>query len=213
MIHTIPDCHSAESATKKTERKEIPTVELPVTDDSSAEKGRKRATAREVCGQTCLGLFFFSLWLACFLMVNAPLTISTFSFFISFKNACLKPLACLEASCPSLAKMDMNFPGGCADRVQRLCPTGPGSGARVPVPPPAAPAPGQGAGLGHHALLVEGVGKEAETFQFSLSSFIWKVIPGKKAGSLIPAYLHAASAHPSAPPQRVFPSSSGCCEA
>lgn len=61
MIHTIPDCHSAESATKKSERKEIPTVELPVTDDSSAEKGRKRARTREVCGQTCLGLYFFPL--------------------------------------------------------------------------------------------------------------------------------------------------------
>lgn len=146
-------------------------------------------------------------------MGNAHLTVSTFSFFISFKNACLKPLACLEASCPSLAKMDMNFPGGCADRVQHLCSTGPGSGARVPVPPPAAPTLGQVAGLSHHELLAEGVGKEAETFQFSLSSFIWKVIPGKKAGSLNPACLHAASAHPSAPPQRVVPSSSGCCEA
>lgn len=43
MIRTIPDCLSAESPTKKSERKEIPTVELPVTDDSNAEKGEKKS--------------------------------------------------------------------------------------------------------------------------------------------------------------------------
>lgn len=122
---------------KTSERKEIPTVELPVTNDSSAEKGRTRARARGVCAQTCLAPFFFPLWLECVLMGNAHLTILTFPFVISFKNACLKPVACLEVCCCFPTRMDMNFPGGYDGRVQHLCPTGPGSSARVPIPPPA----------------------------------------------------------------------------
>jgi len=40
------------------ERKEIPTAELPVTDDSSAEKGRKRTSERSP--QADLPRTFFS---------------------------------------------------------------------------------------------------------------------------------------------------------
>lgn len=51
MIHTIPDCHSAESATEKSERKEIPRAELAVTDDSGAEEGKNRARAGGSAGK------------------------------------------------------------------------------------------------------------------------------------------------------------------
>lgn len=63
-----------------------------------------------------------------------------------------------------------------------VCPAAPGSSARVPVPPPAAPTLGQGPGLGHHeSWQRERAGtEEAETFQFSLSSLVWKIISGKK---------------------------------
>lgn len=68
-----------------------------------------------------------------------------------------KLIACLEASCASLAKVNMKFPGGCIDQVQRLCPTGPDSSAGVPMPPPTAPTLRQGAGLGHHKLVAKGL--------------------------------------------------------
>lgn len=219
-----------------------------MTDDRSAEAGRKRARAREVCRQTCLGLSPATAPLCpeSFLMGNAHLTILTFPFFVSFTNACLKPVTCLEASCPSLAKMDMNFPGGCNDQI-----LAPQDLAVVPGAPSHHPQNQRwDNSLGWATMSPwqrEWTGtEEAETFQFSLSLFTQKVICGKslwflctflldKKGTILgadpapstpwpwaiaclvgspnPACLYTASAHPSAPPQRVVPSLLVCCEA
>lgn len=90
-------------------------------------------------------------------MGNAHLTISTFPFFISFKNACWKLVACLEASYPSPAKMDMKFPGSCDDWVQHL-PHRTWQRCQGPRPTTRSTNAGaRGFGLGRNELLAEGV--------------------------------------------------------
>lgn len=59
MIRTIPDGLHAESATKQPEREEIPTAELPVTDDSNVEKGKKKSQSKRSLWADLFSTFLF----------------------------------------------------------------------------------------------------------------------------------------------------------
>lgn len=90
-----------------------------------------------------------------------------------FLQECMSEAGCLPRSLLSLSGQNGHeFP-------RRLRWLNPASALAAvtggPIPPPAAPMLGQGAWAGEWAGT-----EEAETFQFSFSSFMWKAIAGRK---------------------------------